>query len=104
MRWVITKDHTEPPDTAGAMNDVGWGQDDRGALVRLDIAMARVRARDSDMVPFKLYDDDGELYYEGASRDLGEEEERAFAPLDWAMRNAGCTRLDYLKNGKWETL
>jgi hypothetical protein len=55
---------------------------------------------------FRLYGD-GELYYEGACLDLEDKsEEYAFEPLDWAAREAGCTRMDYLKKGctGWKTL
>ncbi len=51
---------------------------------------------------FRLYDDDGELYYEG--RCTSQMTEAAFAPLDWAMANAGCTDLQYLNKGKWESM
>jgi hypothetical protein len=47
---------------------------------------------------FKIYDDDDELYYEGRSSRID------FEPLDWAMWDAGATRIDYLENGKWVTL
>jgi len=52
---------------------------------------------------FRLLDDDGEVYYLGVSNDS--ESENAFAPLDdYGMPNAGCTEIQYLRNGKWETL
>ena len=63
-------------------------------------------------VSFRMFDDDGELYYEGKFFDpsmespdsLGEE---AFKPLDdFARPNAGCTEIRYKnsKTNKWETL
>ena len=30
--------------------------------------------------------------------------ERVFAPLDWAMSDSGCTEIQCLNNGSWETL
>lgn len=53
---------------------------------------------------FKLYDDDGILYYEGYSDD--DNSERAFKPLDWAMYDSGCTEIKYRNpiSGKYETL
>ena len=59
-----------------------------------------------DMVTFRLFDDDGELYYEGriAQHWLDGEEALAFAPLDWARADAGCTRMDFFLHDKWETL
>lgn len=52
--------------------------------------------------PFKLFDDDGVLYYEG--RASNQQTEEAFAPLDWAMGESGCTEIQYLNKGRWETL
>lgn len=52
---------------------------------------------------FRMYDDDGYLYYEGVSDDS--ETEDGFAPLDdYGMPNAGCTEIRYLRDGKWATL
>ncbi len=52
---------------------------------------------------FKLYDDDDILYYSGY---LHEDEEDEFAPLDWAMNEAGCTRIDVRNptTGRMETV
>lgn len=53
---------------------------------------------------FKIYDDDGELYYEG--RSSNQNDEIAFVPLDWAMANDGCTDIRYKDKdtGIWESL
>ena len=53
-----------------------------------------------------LYDDDDELYYEGYYVNSEDDFEGEFEPLDWAMNNAGCTRIDYRngETGKMETL
>ena len=52
-------------------------------------------------IPFKLYDDDGELYYEGEMNEHCDD----FAPLDnFGMPNAGCTRIDVFENGQWMTV
>lgn len=50
---------------------------------------------------FRLFDDDGELYYEGVATARVD-----FAPLDWAENDAGCTEIQYKnpKTGAWETL
>jgi hypothetical protein len=51
---------------------------------------------------FTLYDDDGVLYYKGY---LHEACDDAFAPLDWAMADSGCTEICYRgASGKMETL
>jgi hypothetical protein len=49
--------------------------------------------------PFRLYDDDGELYYEGLSV-----QNESFEPLDEEQPNSGVTEIHYLNNGKWEQL
>ena len=52
---------------------------------------------------FKLYDDDDILYYSGyMHKDIEDE----FSPLDWAMYDSGCTRIDVRnkRTGKLETL
>lgn len=50
---------------------------------------------------FRIFDDDGYLYYRGRSY-IG----KSFAPLDWAMAHAGATEIRYRvkDTGKWETL
>jgi hypothetical protein len=49
------------------------------------------------IVPFRLYDDDDELYYEGEVTD-----DRALEELmSWAMQDSGCTRLDVKRGGVW---
>lgn len=53
---------------------------------------------------FRLYDDDGILYYEGYYNGLEGDEEAAFEPLDWASAYAGCTTLKYLENSEWVEL
>jgi hypothetical protein len=53
---------------------------------------------------FRLYDDDGVLYFSGyAHVDLDGEDE--FAPLDWGMYDSGCTEIRYRNaQGVLETL
>lgn len=51
---------------------------------------------------FRLLDDDGEVYFEGESSDCTSH--RAFAPLDSLGLGYGCTEIQYLTNGHWETL
>jgi hypothetical protein len=54
---------------------------------------------DKHVYLFRLYDDDGELYYEGLSV-----ENDSFYPLDEERLNSGVTEIHYLNNGKWEHL
>lgn len=52
---------------------------------------------------FQLLNDDGEVYYEGACKDLADQSEvGAFQPLNWAMRRDGCTTMKYRKKGEKE--
>lgn len=52
---------------------------------------------------FRMFDDDGDLYYEG--RYIGPDDESAFGPLDdLGTPDAGAVRIDYLENRKWVTL
>lgn len=54
-------------------------------------------------IPFKLLDDDGELYAKGLCSD--EDSENAFEPLDFASSEWGCTDIQFKnKNGRWESL
>lgn len=87
MQWAITRDHvcTRAADDPSAVG-VGNFKGDRHALP----------------FAFRLYDDDGHLYYEGRSDDR--DSEAAFEPLDWAERYAGCTEIRYQYGNTWETL
>jgi hypothetical protein len=61
---------------------------------------------DSQKTKIKLYDDDHNLYYDGVTSDIDEDEDLAFAPLDWAAGYAGCTYMKYKcpETGAWKTL
>lgn len=97
--WIITKDHLEggPGDS-----DVGTAGPSRATEEQVELARTQGR-------PFKIYDDDGELYYEGrcwsADQDNGLGEEH-FGPLqDFGTPNAGATEIKYKNDqGEWETL
>jgi hypothetical protein len=81
--WVIDTDHLDT-------NQAGKGRGERSLCV----------------VPFRIYDDDGTLYYEGrmSERTLDGCEDAAFDVLVFYTAYAGATRLDYIKNGGWQTL
>ena len=84
MRWVITDDCLDGGKAVGAGN------------FPLDGRLGELPHR------FRLLDDDGEVYYLGRSDD--QDSEVAFAPLDWATGYAGCTEIQYRRDGHWETL
>jgi hypothetical protein len=48
---------------------------------------------------FRLLDADDEVYFEGKSGNSS-----SFEPLDLFGSGYGCTDIQYLENGKWETL
>ena len=94
--WIITIDHLSIGQYAGCS---------RSAVGRKSMAVTDEN-QDRCTIPFRLYDDDNVLYYTGmiAPETIEGDESLAFEPLDWASAYAGATRLDYLKDGEWETL
>jgi hypothetical protein len=104
--WVITKDHLDNSSTESLTGDVGIiGPMDAFLDSKTDIT------KHPDAKKFRMYDDDGELYYTGyivvegePATEFGEE---CFNPLnDFGTPNAGAVRIAYLNptTGKWETL
>lgn len=57
-----------------------------------------------ELIDFRLFDDDGELYFSGKMRKKYLESSYPFGPLDWAMNDSGCTYMEYLENGEWKQL
>ncbi len=50
--------------------------------------------------PFRLLDGDGQVYFYGRSQSC--DDDAAFAPLDWAKGDSGCTSVEYLDPwGEW---
>lgn len=91
--WKITRDHLDGAD-AGVYGPRGITPDQIATLDRA--AKGTTRA-------FRMYDDDGELYYSG--RYVGPDDECMFGPLDdWGTPNAGATDIRYWEHGKWERL
>jgi len=92
--WMITRDAIGDPD-----------HDDRGACGPggLDDATER-RLNAGEGERFRMFDDDGHLYYEGL---LIGANASGFEPLDdFGTPNAGCTEIRYPnpKTGAWDTL
>ena len=91
MKWIITEDLLEADSRVAYRVGNVSGKADADLLI----------------YEFRLSDDDGEVYYVGRCGDLDDAyEEQAFAPLDWAMADSGCTTMEYRKVGtsNWETL
>jgi hypothetical protein len=100
--WIITKDHLAEPG-AGPGSLAENAATVAGPRDAPEEMLARLRAGDGE--PFRLYDDDEELYYDGLF--LGDSEsEDGFGPLDdFGTPNAGATEIRYRRaGGKWETL
>ena len=86
--WVITQDHDVCNDSPNATPE----------------QVAQLK-KDGFTAHFKMYDDDGILYYSGYGKPLTDVE--GFEPLDdYGMPNAGCTEIKYRDSvtGKYETL
>jgi len=98
--WIIDKDHIG--------NAEEFGGNEAGVVGPSDIArniQATLRKPEKFGKPFRMLDDDDNLYYEG--RIIGGEDfEASFEPLDdFGTPNAGCTDIQYKsKNGEWETI
>lgn len=84
--WIITRDYI----CNGDDNDVMGPHDIPEAIA------AALFNGDGDK--FRMYDDDGEHYYDG--RIIGNY--NGLEPLeDFGMPNAGCTEVKLWKDGKW---
>jgi hypothetical protein len=118
MKWIVTADHINArvcvaigePIVTWENKKMNAGAAWRAAYTSADAAtkesmLAKFKAEMTE--EFRLYDDDNELYYEGLCLNLDDQpDSSAFEPLDWAMGDAGCVRMDYRKKGdsSWRTL
>lgn len=79
--------------------------DDEGVIGPRDISLEHqeMLKNTKQGEKFKMYDDDGELYYEG--RIVGEDYLQLEPLVDFGMGNAGCTEIRYKnKTGEWESV
>lgn len=84
--WTIAKDHITDPEHD--TNDTGT-HGPSGATLSAEQIASHPQAKE-----FRMYDDDGELYYSGFY--VGPDDEALFAPLDdFGTPNAGCTSINY---------
>jgi len=82
--WIITKDHLAFDDAKPGTNCNAIGVIGPRDCVHTEHEIK------SHGLPFKMYDDDDELYYEGFL--LGGD---GFEPLeDFGTPNAGCTKIE----------
>lgn len=120
--WMVTYDHIADDTVAAPSNSNAKGMQGPhdiapDVVARLEAA-AKARGRkaavnaDPDIKWFRMYDDDGEVYYTGAFLALPGYDgyEEGFEPLeDFGTPNAGAVRIDYLtwdEDGEavWSTL
>ena len=56
------------------------------------------------VIPFTLYDDDGNLYFYGLMTEKLYDSHRIFDPLDANMDDYGCTTMKVKTKNGWETI
>lgn len=96
--WIIDIDHLaiEYPtfgDETGTMGPINISDEITALLNK------------GEGIPFRMYDDDGELYYSGRII-VPDDDDLRFRPLsDFGEPNAGCTEIRYQNSeDNWETL
>jgi hypothetical protein len=99
VSWTITRDHISAEHEKSRRD---YGEEH----TRIPVVAAAIGIESEplpagpDRIPFRLYDDDGELYYEGVLDDddecLNQE-----AALAFGMTDAGCTTIKVLRAGEW---
>ena len=93
--WLITRDRLAEQD-GGKFGDAAGVSGPSNAT---DEQLDQLRAGKGKK--FRMYDDDGEHYYDGLV--LGDFD--GFEPLDdYGRGNAGCTDIRYHVGGKWQSL
>jgi hypothetical protein len=105
--WIIDKDHLFPLFDGDDSSAVGV----TGPSNAPDALLARLALKTPGHV-FRIYDDDGQLYYTGRAlfREQGEmvrpeNSEYALGPLDdFGTPNAGATEIRYFIDGHWQSI
>lgn len=88
--WIIDVDHV-------AENDAEPGTNCNAVGI---VGPREATGKENPTHPFRMGDDDGELYYEGRATKGG-----SFDPLDdFGGPNAGCTWIQWEVEGEWEYL
>ncbi len=106
--WLIHKDYLARPGERDDKGQMGPRNAPQALIERLLAGEGR---------KFKMYDDDGELYYDGKIVGVDDSDEiflagsvggdvADFGPLwDFGTPNAGCTEIRYKnEEGQWQTL
>lgn len=102
--WLITDDDLAAPGDRADRSTAGPARVSEGlekAIRSDDLPIGFTRA------VFRMYDDDGTLYYRGRmfyAEELDGTEEQVFAPLaEFGLPNAGCTRIAWNDDDHYET-
>ena len=98
--FIITQDYIQKGAEVGTCGPRRISDDDVVLLRQIALGF---RPTDVEVVPFQLFDDDGEHYYDGIWVNSDGSDE--FQPLDcFGGPNAGCTMIKTrnLETGKYE--
>lgn len=109
MVVVIEKDHISEPER-GDTPRVGWRIYYHPRSAYEQVVMSVIGEEEKQLpdgldgfpaIPFRMYDDDGELYYEGQLSDDPDCANQS-AALRFGESDAGCTRIEVLRDGEWK--
>lgn len=98
MTVIIDKDHINKDDPAYDRTGTVLGNMPLYGIEKVLGVNDHIPA--GTLVPFRLYDDDGELYYEGRLSDDDECENQS-AALRFGEADAGATTILVQRNGEW---
>lgn len=109
--WIIDHDHLaeksgEPDESEVGITGPSDISDETLAILGEPYWPNHQHGLPAGVKRFRIYDDDGELYYSGRAylpEDATDDDE--FGPLwDFGTPNAGATELRYFEQGKWVML
>lgn len=100
--WIIDRDHLNEDSPLATGSDVGMMGPHDAPEWMTDVLARKTTGHvggnpGAHISTFRMYDDDGELYYTGRMiTDEGDTEEACYGPLaDYGMPGAGCTSIKY---------
>jgi hypothetical protein len=104
MAWVITGDAISRPDE-GEKSRVDYGEEHSRIPLLAHVVFGAEstllpKHPEGNRVPFRLKDDDGEIYYTGVLDDDDDCANQS-AALAWGEADAGCTTIEVLRGNDW---
>ena len=102
VAWKITKDHLNADEPNAEFDRTGYSEEHtRIAYEAAFLGFQSEPLPTGEKIHFQLFDDDGELYYEG---ELDDDDEclNQLHCLKWAEGDAGCTTIKVLRDGEWK--